>query len=321
VVTGASGAALLGFAADPALAAYMAQVQSGTLQIIGNGAGDKLSLQPSPTDPNQLLVDVGENGTIDFSFERDTFTAVDVEAGGGEDTVDVGNGLASFGTLTIDGGAGNDTLHGGDGNDVLIGGSGNDFIDGNRGNDVAELGSGNDTFNWDPGDGSDTVEGQGGKDVLDFNGSNVGEHMTLSANGSRVRFFRDVGAVTMDLDGIEAMTLDALGGADTITVDDLSGTDLRDASIDLSGVAGTTIGDGQPDTVIANGTGGTDHVDVTRLGSQVQVKGLAAQLSIAGGEANSDSLHVNTLGGKDKVTVAPEVSQLIAPFVDLGADQ
>jgi hypothetical protein len=115
VVTGASGAALLGFAADPALAAYKAQVQSGTLQIIGNGAGDKLSLQPSPTDPNQLLVDVGENGTIDFSFERDTFTAVDVEAGGGEDTVDVGNGLASFGTLTIDGGAGNDTLHGGDG--------------------------------------------------------------------------------------------------------------------------------------------------------------------------------------------------------------
>lgn len=46
VVTGASSLALLGFAAQPALASYKAQVQNGTLQIVGNGASDKLLLQP-----------------------------------------------------------------------------------------------------------------------------------------------------------------------------------------------------------------------------------------------------------------------------------
>lgn len=33
------------------------------------------------------------------------------------------------------------------------------------------------------------------------------------------------------------------------------------------------------------------------------------------------SLAVNTLGGKDRVSVDPDVSRLITPVVDLGADQ
>ena len=76
-------------------------------------------------------------------------------------------------------------------------------MDGNIGADTASLGGGADHFQWDPGDGSDVVDGQGGNDVLAFNGSNIGEHMALSANGSRVRFTRNVAAITMDLDGIE----------------------------------------------------------------------------------------------------------------------
>ena len=49
--------------------------------------------------------------------------------------------------------------------------------------------------------------------------------------------------------------------------------------------------------------------------------GLAAQTTIAGSEAALDTLRVNTLGGRDDVQVAPDVSTLIAPVVDLGADQ
>ena len=71
------------------------QVQGGTLELIGNGAGDKLSLASSPSDPGQLLVDVGEDGTIDFAFNRSTFDAIDVQAGGGNDTVETSNGLAT----------------------------------------------------------------------------------------------------------------------------------------------------------------------------------------------------------------------------------
>src|SRR5436305_5351020 len=122
-LAGACLAGLFTFAADPAQAAYKAQVQGGTLQIIGDAASDKLGLQVSPADPNVLQVDVGEDGTTDFSFDRTTFTAIDVEAGGGDDEVRIGSGTG-LGNVTIDGGAGNDTLIGGPEADVLIGGSG-----------------------------------------------------------------------------------------------------------------------------------------------------------------------------------------------------
>ena len=97
------------------------------------------------------------------------------------------------------------------------------------------LGNGNDTFVWNPGDGSDTVEGQAGTDTLVFNGANVNENIDISANGSRARFFRDVGNVTMDLNGVEHVQFAALGGADTITVNDLTGTDVTQVAIDLAG--------------------------------------------------------------------------------------
>ena len=66
-----------------------------------------------------------------------------------------------------------------------------------------------------PGDGSDTVDGQAGNDALHFNGSNIGENIDVSANGSRVRLTRNVAAITMDLDNIETLDIRALGGADT----------------------------------------------------------------------------------------------------------
>src|ERR1700761_5959560 len=168
VVVGASVAAGFGATAGPALAAYQAQVSGGTLEITGNGASDKLALQLDPTNPGILQLDVGEDGTVDFAFDRTTFNAIHVAAGGGDDDVRVANGV---GDVTIDGGPGNDTLTGGDGNDTLIGGPGADVATGGRGDDVALLGAGHDTFVWNPGDASDTVEGQSGTDSLDFNGS------------------------------------------------------------------------------------------------------------------------------------------------------
>src|SRR5262245_10092836 len=47
-----------------------------------------------------------------------------------------------------------------------------------------------------------------------------------STNGGRVRFFRDIASVTMDLNGVERIDFHALGGADNIVINDLSGTDL-----------------------------------------------------------------------------------------------
>src|SRR5262249_34052167 len=148
---------------------------------------------------------------------------------------------------TIDGGSGNDRISGGSGAETLIGGSGKDSIDGNRGNDVGLLGSGDDTVVWDPGDGSDTVEGQGGHDTRLFTGANAAEKVDLSANGDRLRFFRDVASITMDTHDVERVDFVALGGADTVTVGDLHGTGVRQVNV----VAGN---DGQVDRVVVNAT-------------------------------------------------------------------
>ncbi len=219
---------------------------------------------------------------------------------GGNDTIDASTLPAGVINLTIDGGDGNDTITGSDGADTLIGGAGNDVITGGRGNDIALLGDGNDQFIWNPGDGSDTVEGQAGTDTLVFNGSNAPEKIDISANGSRVSLFRDVGNVTMDLNGVEHIQLNAAGGADTVTVNDLTGTDVTQIAIDLA-ATGTTSGDGQPDNVIVNGTAGDDAIKIASSGGAVTVSGLAAQVTIAHAEGANDTLTVNGLGGNDTI--------------------
>ena len=107
---------------------------------------------------------------------------------------------------------------------MLLGGDGDDFIDGNRGNDTILLGAGNDTFQWDPGDGSDVVEGQAGTDTMVFNGANIAENISLSANGQRLLFTRDIANIVMDVDGVEQVNFNALGGADHVVVNNLTGT-------------------------------------------------------------------------------------------------
>jgi hypothetical protein len=312
---GACLVAALGITTSQASAAYSARIQGGTLVLTGDGASDSLVLTPAP--PNTLFVSL--NGAIFNSFDTSTFSSLEVQAGDGDDEVRMFNGDLGLQSITLDGAAGNDALRGGDGNDTLLAGAGDDLVDGNIGAGSAVLGTGNDTFQWDPGDGSDTVEGQGGTDTMQFNGSNIGENIDVSANGPRVRLTRNVALVAMDFDGIERLGVRALGGADTITVDDLTGTDLKAANVDLTGFDGN--GDSTADTVVAKGSARADKVAVTRSGSQVLTTGLAAQTTIVGSEPANDTLRVNTLGGRDTVTVAPDVTDLITPVVDLGADQ
>ena len=86
------------------------------------------------------------------------------------------------------------------------------------------------------------------------NGANVAENIDISANGGRALFFRDVANVTMDLNDTEVINFNALGGADTIVVNDLSGTDVSEVNINLAAAGGG--GDGAADTIIINATQG-----------------------------------------------------------------
>ena len=180
-----------------------------------------------------------------FFLDIGTTENLVVNANGGDDVITAGNGLANLINLTIDGGAGNDTITGGDGNDTLLGGDGNDVITGGRGNDTALLGAGDDTFVWNPGDGSDVVDGQDGIDTLRVQRrQHRRDHRASRPMAARVSLIRDIGNVTMDLDNVEQIQFNALGGADKITVNDLTGTDV-DAGDDRSGGDGQS-GDGAP---------------------------------------------------------------------------
>src|SRR5688572_8811850 len=191
-----------------------------------------------------------------FSLDIGTTENLVLNMNGGDDSFSATGNLAALISVTVDGGAGSDRILGSNGADTLLGGDGNDFIDGQQGNDVAMLGAGDDVFQWDPGDGSDTVEGGDGNDTMLFNGSNGNEIMELSANGARTRLTRDLGTITMDFNDIERVQINALGGADKITVANLAATDVKQVHIDLAGTLGGTQADGQPDQVIVNGTNG-----------------------------------------------------------------
>jgi len=280
------------------------KLKHGELTVKGTEASEKIALRLQAGNPAILQVDVGDDGSADFSFERNEIARIAVDARPGDDAVRIDDGNGPFTDnipTTLDGGAGNDTINGGAGAESLIGGDGNDAIDGNGGADVGLMGAGADTFVWDPGDGSDVVEGQDGADTMVFNGAGGPEQVDLSANGNRLRFFRTQGAITMDTAGVERVDFNALGGADTATVNDLSGTDVTDVRVDLAATLGGATGDGQADRVVVNATDGEDAINVQGDAEVVKASGLAAGIAILHSEAANDRLEINTLAGTDSV--------------------
>ena len=254
-----------------------------------------------------------------FSIDMGTMENLVVNMNGGDDSFSATGNLAALIKVTVDGGTGNDTILGSNGNDTLLGGDGNDFIDGQQGNDFINLGAGDDVMQWDPGDGSDTVEGGAGTDKMLFNGSAGNEIFNISANGGRTLFTRNLGTITMDLNDIETIDLNALGGTDTLTVADLSGTDVKNVNVNLAGTIGGSAGDAAADTVIVNGTNGNDIVDVFGAGSSVSVLGLASNVNITNSEGANDTLVISTGAGNDGITATTMPAGVIKLTIDAGA--
>ena len=101
-----------------------------------------------------------------------------------------------------------------------------------------------------------------GTDKLLFNGANVNENINIVANGGRALFLRDIANVTMDMDDVEVIEFNALGGADNIVVGDLTGTDVTQVKVNLASTLGGTVGDNAADTVTVNGTNGADVIKI-----------------------------------------------------------
>jgi Ca2+-binding RTX toxin-like protein len=289
------------------------KITRGTLVVLGSNANDKLALRLEAGHPKKLEIDFDDDGSADVRVNRKRVDRIRIKTLSGNDQVRIDdvNGAIRIPTR-IDGGRGDDTLVGGRGKQRFYAGPGSDTVDGNQGADKADLGAGDDRFIWDPGDGSDTIEGQAGTDELTFNGANLAENFDISANGGRVRFIRNIANITMDLNDVERIDTNALGGADSMVVNDLSGTDVTAVRTDVSGPAD----DGAQDQVVVTGTNGDDVATVTGAAGSASVLGLAARVDVTHANATTDDLTIRALAGDDVV----EASGLAADAMRLTAD-
>jgi Ca2+-binding RTX toxin-like protein len=278
---------------------------------IGGGDGAADSVTVNGTQGADVFGAAGDAGgvsvfglhaAIDLFFAEQANDRLTLNALGGDDVIDATSLEADGIQLTMNGGLGED---------VFLGSEGNDLMNGGDGDDVALMGAGDDVFVWNPGDDNDILEGQDGFDRMLFNGSNASENINIFANGGRVIFFRDVANVTMDLNDVEGIDFNAMGGADAVVIGDLSGTDVVEININLASLIGS-----EADSIIVNATNGDDTALVVGDATGASVLGLAAQVNITGAEAANDRLTVNALAGDDVV----EASGLLAGAIQLSAD-
>jgi Ca2+-binding RTX toxin-like protein len=170
-------------------------------------------------DLSSVILAMGDtDDVVNASAQANPAVGLEVFASTGNDTL-----IGSAGSDVLHGEEGNDSLSGLAGIDALDGGDGNDSINGGPGNETQQGGAGDDTFVWNPGDGSDTLVGGPGNDTMFFNGAAGNETFALGAQGAGFRFTRDLGGIAMNATEVEAIRLNALGGNDSATVEDLTG--------------------------------------------------------------------------------------------------
>jgi Ca2+-binding RTX toxin-like protein len=282
------------------------------VNVDGTAAGDSLSVAPISTLAR--VTSPGFSASVDVA----PGPALALRGLGGSDSITASGNFFGLGIpLRFEGGAGNDQLGGSNVADRMLGGPGQDTVDGNQANDAVFGGDGADVLRWDPGDGNDVVRGgKGGTDALAFNDSGAAATIQLLRNGTRLRVFRNVGNIVLDVDSVERVLLHALGGADTITVGNLKKTDVEHVTLDLEGVVGGGAGDGLADNVVVNGTAKRDIITISASGARAVVSGLAALVRIEHPEPANDLLTVNGLGGNDRFVVGSGLPALIGVDVN-----
>ncbi|MCA9103843.1 MAG: hypothetical protein KDA83_00375 [Planctomycetales bacterium] len=149
-----------------------AELVNGVLAIRGSNQADHIRLNAEGASTSGKLV-VLDGEAVIGTFEAKNVRAIQVEAGAGDDIIDLTQAVMS---AWVHGGSGNDTIHGGSGADHLFGSTGVDKIYGNSGADV--IYGGDDQFN-DKGELVGVVDG--GTDV-DFLSEGTGRKLVASTD-------------------------------------------------------------------------------------------------------------------------------------------
>jgi Ca2+-binding RTX toxin-like protein len=189
------------------------------------------------------------------------------EGGGGNDTLD---GAAATRTLVASGGDGSDNLTGGHEHDTLAGGAGADVLVGLHGDDLLDGGAGADRFVWNAGDGADRIIGGADADTAEINSTDDDDSFGVAASGGDVLFSSaDPASTPIGISEVETISVSGGGGADLLTVGDLSATTVTKLIFDAGA--------------------GDDILDATKATRALQADGGAGDDTLIGG-AGKDSL-------------------------------
>ncbi len=310
-------------------AAANATVTGNGLDLIGDGANDTIVIGVEGALYTHNQTGGGFNSNVDFNtaLAGDQTLAANlplaINAGGGDDVV-TGPTVAT-GALEIIGGDGDDLLTGGLSDDTIKGGNDDDRIIGFRGGDTMQGEAGNDVLVWNNGDGSDVMDGGGGNDEVEVNGSTgaVGDIFTIKAGPATgsVRFDRtNLGPFGLDITTSERMTVNGLGGGDSIQADETVGTRILltangGTGVDtIVGTPGADLINGGEDNDTLAGAGGDDRIVGDRgndtmnggTGDDTTVWNNGDGTDVMNGDAGVDRVEVNgsTTAG-DVFTIAP----------------
>ncbi|MET0817356.1 MAG: calcium-binding protein [Solirubrobacteraceae bacterium] len=231
-----------------------------TVQVQGAGAPEAFTVKPSTTAGRVIFDRLATPGPGPFNLDIGTTETLDLNAGGGDDTLATEVGTGPGFKLDVSGGDGNDVLDAGDAADLILGDAGNDAITpddnpaGTR--DIAQGGDGDDILTWNGGDDDDVNDGGAGNDTVVVNGAGAPEAFTLNASATpgHATFDRAAtpgpGPFNIDIVTSEVLDLRANGGDDTF------GSDGEIAALGLR--ANVTGGDGND---VLDGTNAADLLD------------------------------------------------------------
>lgn len=278
----ASGLALLHGAACTEPPGARFSPASGVLTIHGTGAADLIIVS---AEAGAIVVNEGAMAIAGGVPTLANTVRIEVRGREGADYIEIDSSGPALPEAR---------LVGGPGADLLLGGAGDDVAEGGPGDDVAVLGDGDDVFVWRPGDGIDTVEGEDGSDALAFYGSEVVEALTVAPVSGRLRVYRDVDAIELDLGSVEEVDLLPGGGGDAVYLYELS--QATRIGVDLSGFPGT--GDGSADGVYVRGTQDHDVLEIAGDAAGIAITGLSATVEVRAGEA-ADRVTLDLLAGHD----------------------
>ncbi|WP_316977296.1 tandem-95 repeat protein [Shumkonia mesophila] len=230
-----------------------------------------------------------------------------INAGAGNDVVDLTSEQYAVGDVTIDGGAGNDVLWSGGGNDTLLGGEGNDKLYGGAGSDALDGGTGSDTL--DGGSGTDILTGGAGNDTLK---GGAGADIAVFA-GSFAAYAVSIDPATGVITVAGPDGTDILSGIETLRFDD------GDISADTIGSAPTVDvapATGGEDTVIALAIAVTVNNPFDPLGA-ITIAGVPAGATLSVGADSGLTLIGNVLtgSGEDGQFTAADLAALAAGAV------